>query len=272
MAISHQGVAPGTEFEVLTKTYLSQIRFLTRDIIRMERTHIFPVARTLIDAFASQWNLGLVDPARGQLKVRSGNRKIPLEGPIGVLLPSFSLVEWTIAPGLLRWTCFTGNEPLPRPLARPHFFSWNRCQPATREAVLAVALEQKNTTEIVMERFPEVTNPSNTSGALIKKLIDTRFKEDCKIQDIGDELQLDRSILSREFKRTYGISMIDYRTRLRLFEAIRLMGLGYDITDAVYDSGFSNPGQFIGHFKELLGTTPSEYKVGRTGRVVQPQC
>lgn len=254
MGLDHEHITPGSKFEILTKTYVSKVRYLAHDLVQVERIHSYANSQTLIDTFPSVWHLGLCEPLPGQLTVRSGAEKIELTGPIAVLLTPFSIVEWGIQPGILRWHCFSGTYPLPQKIGRqPRCFRWNGVLPRSALEVNKMINADAEFTALKMER------QSSPLGEKIKRFIDERFHQDMKIQELSTAFNLDRSVLTREFTRTYGLSPVAYRSGLRVFEAIRLMALGHDVTHATFQSGFSSPGQFIQHFKKHLGTTPVEY-------------
>lgn len=70
--------------------------------------------------------------------------------------------------------------------------------------------------------------------------------------------------LARRFHSEVGVSLVDYRNRVRVE---RFLGLverrGGNLLSAALDAGFGSYAQFHRTFRRLLGVTPSEYLTGR---------
>jgi AraC-like DNA-binding protein len=50
-----------------------------------------------------------------------------------------------------------------------------------------------------------------------------------------------------------------WRQRLRLMQAMRLLGGGAKVTHAAPEAGYSTPSAFIAAFRRSFGTTPTDY-------------
>jgi AraC-like DNA-binding protein len=70
--------------------------------------------------------------------------------------------------------------------------------------------------------------------------------------------------LVKHFRRQVGVSLVDYRHRIRVE---RFLGLverdGGNLLEAALDAGFGSYAQFHRVFRHLLGVTPKEYLTGR---------
>lgn len=70
--------------------------------------------------------------------------------------------------------------------------------------------------------------------------------------------------LARDFKAEMGVSLVEYRNRLRLERFLALVDRGGgNLLEAALDAGFGSYAQFHRVFRALLGTTPREYLTGR---------
>ena len=74
------------------------------------------------------------------------------------------------------------------------------------------------------------------------------------------------SRLSRLFKQQTGVALSDYRARQRLARFIDLYSEGtrMNLLEAALGAGFGSYPQFHRVFKRLMGTSPAEYRRGRT--------
>jgi AraC-like DNA-binding protein len=70
--------------------------------------------------------------------------------------------------------------------------------------------------------------------------------------------------LARDFKTEMGLSLVEYRNRLRLERFLALVDRGGgNLLEAALDAGFGSYAQFHRVFRAMLGTTPREYLTGR---------
>jgi AraC-like DNA-binding protein len=78
---------------------------------------------------------------------------------------------------------------------------------------------------------------------------------------LSSELGVSPGHLARSFKREMGVSLVDYRNRLRLdrfFEAIQRRGGNGNLLDAALEAGFGSYAQFHRVYRKFLGTTPRD--------------
>lgn len=70
--------------------------------------------------------------------------------------------------------------------------------------------------------------------------------------------------LSRVFKSDMGVSLVEYRNRLRVERFLRLVDdSGRNLLDAALHAGFGSYAQFYRVFYKMVGATPREYVTGR---------
>ena len=78
---------------------------------------------------------------------------------------------------------------------------------------------------------------------------------------LARELGVSPGHLARSFKREMGVSLVDYRNRLRIdrfFEAIHRTGSTSNLLDAALEAGFGSYAQFHRVYRKFLGTTPRD--------------
>jgi AraC-like DNA-binding protein len=82
-------------------------------------------------------------------------------------------------------------------------------------------------------------------------------------QRLARDLGISSGHLARLFRTEMGISLVEYRNRLRIE---RFLGLadrsGVNLLDAALEAGFGSYAQFHRVFRKLVGTTPREYVAG----------
>jgi AraC-like DNA-binding protein len=69
--------------------------------------------------------------------------------------------------------------------------------------------------------------------------------------------------LSRLFRKELGMTFYEWRTQLRIYHALVLLGDGHDATQTAYACGWANPSSFIAAFTNIIGTTPGRHRTSR---------
>jgi transcriptional regulator GlxA family with amidase domain len=86
-------------------------------------------------------------------------------------------------------------------------------------------------------------------------------------KEIAARLDVSPSHLVRAFKADTGMSLVEYRNRLRLERFMALVDSGDEsLLDAALDAGFGSYAQFHRVFRALRGTAPGEYVRKRATR------
>jgi AraC-like DNA-binding protein len=105
-----------------------------------------------------------------------------------------------------------------------------------------------------------------------KRVIDQTFREDVKFEDLSKRLKTSRYVMSRYFKRHYGLAPVQYRSRLRLMETHVLLAMkDYPISRAALEVGFNNVAQFNKIFARTMGGKPTSFRFRREGSRKQPR-
>jgi AraC-like DNA-binding protein len=80
-------------------------------------------------------------------------------------------------------------------------------------------------------------------------------------KNIADQLDVSLGRLARAFKAEMGISLIEYRNRLRLDRFTALLDMGHrNLLDAALAAGFGSYAQFHRVFRALRHVKPSDYR------------
>ena len=110
----------------------------------------------------------------------------------------------------------------------------------------------------------QTTDNSNIRDELIRNslVLLTDLKQDAPtIADIAHTLNINPCHFSRKFKQTMGITPIEYRNKMRLQEAQRLLIESNDSIEQIAETcGYSNAFYFSRIFTKFLGEAPSSYR------------
>lgn len=93
-----------------------------------------------------------------------------------------------------------------------------------------------------------------------KTYLDTFYMRRLSIQELADELHVDRRYLTALFRREYGQPPLAYLMELRLCKAKEFLEAGHRVWEAAAMAGFSDLANFSKQYKARFGITPSKEK------------
>ncbi|WP_405658480.1 helix-turn-helix transcriptional regulator [Streptomyces sp. NBC_01166] len=102
---------------------------------------------------------------------------------------------------------------------------------------------------------------------------DSRLKEICDIlranpseqrtlAALGKEAGVSARTLSRLFTSDLGMTFPQWRTQLRLYQALVLLAEGVPVTTVAHRCGWSSASAFIDVFRQAYGHTPGRHRIG----------
>lgn len=98
-----------------------------------------------------------------------------------------------------------------------------------------------------------------------REYIDEHFTENFPISDAAEVCGLSESYFYRAFKRSEGITPVEYRTSLRIRLAAELLeGGNHSVEQICGMAGFSSSAYFRNVFREYTGVNPKEYSYKRS--------
>ena len=87
------------------------------------------------------------------------------------------------------------------------------------------------------------------------------YREDITLDDLAEKFYISRSYLTRIFKETTGITVVQYLTVVRIRQAARLLReTDSPITEIADLCGFGNVTYFEKVFNRIRGMTPRQYR------------
>lgn len=108
----------------------------------------------------------------------------------------------------------------------------------------------------------EITKKIHTSNyiQLAKNYMTTFYAHNIKIDDVANNLGLNRKYLAKIFKKSTNMTMSEFLLDVRMRKAVALISNGEkNITKIASQSGFEDPLFFSRQFKKHFGISPTEF-------------
>ncbi|MFB9279509.1 AraC family transcriptional regulator [Cohnella cellulosilytica] len=117
----------------------------------------------------------------------------------------------------------------------------------------------------LLKPVPRVSSPnSRTALERTKSYIDGHYHENLTIEQLARIAELSPKYYVDLFKKTYGLSTIDYVTEARLNQAKRMIAQSdMKLSDVAHQVGYQDEFYFSRKFKQTTGLTPSAYARNR---------
>lgn len=252
----------GSKKLIASSTFTADIYQIERQFGFMDRIQTYQTP-DFVDTYGSNWFVGIIPPLptindtdKAFVSLQSNSEKILLHPGSAVFLPPYSIAQWTIHSSPVRWLAFMGNFNLPPELKHKRFyFSIKNLEyPKNRDQFVPWLVAHYGHSRSLTEQ-----NRTSAVAEQLKNLIDCEFQNELTISQMAHQLNKSRVVLSRAFTQAYGLSPVEYRNKLRIFEGIRFFSSYDRISDVSSFSGFKHQGQYIRSFKTYLGTTPKTY-------------
>ena len=114
---------------------------------------------------------------------------------------------------------------------------------------------------------PRISSLAATRLGRALDLLHRKFRENVSLTELARAAGMEPCSFSRSFRRSFGICLQEYLTRLRLEESRRLLvETDMTIAEAAFASGFCNLSNFNRHFKKLSGRSPRSFRTDATSR------
>ncbi len=108
----------------------------------------------------------------------------------------------------------------------------------------------------------------------VRDRMDREYDQPLNVEALARGVHLSAGHLSREFKKAYGESPYSYLMTRRIERAMTLLRNGdLSVTDVCFTVGCSSLGTFSTRFTELVGMSPSAYRLTAKGDMAGvPSC
>lgn len=106
-----------------------------------------------------------------------------------------------------------------------------------------------------------------------KDLIDREYARPLDVPTMAAKALMSPAHFSRQFRATFGETPYSYLLTRRIERAMALLRAGMSVTDACMAVGCTSLGSFSSRFTEVVGVTPSAYRIGEHNAVASmPAC
>ena len=94
----------------------------------------------------------------------------------------------------------------------------------------------------------------------IKRYIQNNLNKEITLEELAKKANLNKSYLSRTFKKEYGLSPINYSINQKINYSKILLQNGMEISEVALELGFYDQAHFYKAFKSIFYITPKEYQ------------
>jgi AraC-like DNA-binding protein len=126
--------------------------------------------------------------------------------------------------------------------------------PLEQEGLLAAFLEAASDHAIVVAGAA-ITPPI----ARAKKLLEDRYADDVRLEELEKEIGLSRFYLVRRFRAEVGMPPHAYQLAVRLDHARVMVASGVPLSDVATRCGFTDQSHLTRHFRRATGVAPGAY-------------
>lgn len=93
----------------------------------------------------------------------------------------------------------------------------------------------------------------------IKKYVQQHVEEKLELEDIANEMYMNKFYLSHYFKKETGFTLLQYITNQKIIAAKSMLKQGRSVTEIAMQLSYNSDSHFISVFKKNTGMTPKKY-------------
>ena len=207
------------------------------------------------DIFTRHWMLWVGHLSPGSVYLKAKGQWVELSGPCALYIPPFSLLQWKIKSGIYEWVGLSWESEL-KSLPKFAFVSpWSfNCKINSLSDLNRIFQAIVDRKEVCHEDFPSAV------ASKVKKYLDLNYASPLRLVDISTNLKIPHSTISHYFKKSFGLSPVEYRKRLRSAESLRLLiGGKQSPNQVIIKTGFEDYSQFYRSIRATYGSSPNKY-------------
>lgn len=231
----------------------------TDGTIRFARVQKVLKSQEIFDAFPKVWGLAYANLPAGKASLRGEGRWISAQGRFALLTPPFHICHWKFHETFeLPWSALVFRCDYPAQLPKvPTLIDMGGVpEPQNLSDVLKLIEDAKNSVSV------QKCEDRNPYAIKLKRAIDSSYRDEISLALYARELAIHPEVLTRYFKTTFGMTPVDYRTQLRLFESIwDLVAQSPKVTDVAGAHGFSSLRNFYTLFKKYTSLRPGQLRL-----------
>lgn len=125
--------------------------------------------------------------------------------------------------------------------------------------IFAIDIKRESQSQFIVFKGQKTHTDEEVKRA--QKFIENNFQEKFTIDDLSEKFALSRRSLERRFKKATNNTVIEYIQRVKVEAAKKSFETSRkNITEVMFDVGYSDTKAFRGVFKKLTGMTPLDYR------------
>lgn len=125
--------------------------------------------------------------------------------------------------------------------------------------IFAIDIKRQSQSEFIM--FNGQNNHTDEDIKKAQRFIESNFQERITIDELSNKFALSRRSLERRFKRATNNTVNEYIQRVKIEAAKKSFETSRkNITEVMFEVGYSDTKTFRGTFKKLTGMTPIDYR------------
>lgn len=106
----------------------------------------------------------------------------------------------------------------------------------------------------------------------VAKYIQDHVDENLSLKALSERSGLSPTYFQRAFKAAFGVSPKVFHEGLRMQQFKKSLKNGGDVTQAIYETGFSSPSRVYGETMRNIGMTPNAYRSGGENEIISYAC
>lgn len=235
-----------------------------RNRFKFDENNVFITSVTTIkkkveffDVTGPLWNVFYIHLTRGSFKWKTKDSIVtPKSNKFFIFLPKNSLCIDIYENAEVNLVGLYSNSKCPINENRPFYFDLdpNEPTPNNYEELINLFEISKNI------QYIDYNNEPHLTALRIKTIIDQQFQENITVTDITKIINKAPAVTSRLFKSNFGFSPKQYLNLIKICYGEFLLGLGKDINDVIFETGFRDFSRFYKVFKEKMKDTPKGIK------------
>lgn len=125
-----------------------------------------------------------------------------------------------------------------------------------QERFLHVFMDQLRTAPCIDSYLP-VSKEPQLAGLLLE--LEQNPGDSRSVKELASSLGMTERTLARRCQKELGITLLEWRQRLRAIKALVMLEEGVNVEQIALELGYSSSSAFIAMFKRLMGKTPAEF-------------
>ena len=233
------------------------VRRVDEGLVRLDQEIRVKGVQRGADITGRFWVFGLIRTSRGRLEYLRGSERIAAPAELyGMFVPPYSVIEVMLTRSHSFSMGLSSAKKLPKTVPRaPVVFIPSRQEcPSSISEMIELIRESSNFIDVGRAR-----NPSPLA-VRVKDAIDRSYEAPHHLSDIAAKLRISPAVMSRYFKKAYGLPPVHYRHHLRTMDGMMRLLEGEAIKDVFQEVGFDDLSRFYHHFRKHMMAPPAKYQ------------